>query len=293
MKKPVPRIAAIHDLSGFGRSSLTIILPVLSTMGVQVCPLPTAMLSTHTGGFDDYYFLDLTGHMQPIADHWKKLNIEFDAVYSGFLGSSDQVEIVRRFIDDFRLPSEDQLILVDPVMGDDGELYGPITSDMVQEMRRLVEKADIITPNITEAALLLERDYRESVTITEIKQWLADLSEIGPRMVVITSVRTDEKPDISTVVAYDRKDGRFWKVDCDFVPAFYPGTGDLFASVLLGSLLQGDNLPIAIERAVQFVSISIRASFGHQADHRDGVLFERVLGNLSTPLLTSNYQILR
>ncbi|MGC9313968.1 MAG: pyridoxamine kinase, partial [Sediminispirochaetaceae bacterium] len=279
--------------SGFGRSSLTIILPVLSTMGVQVCPLPTAMLSTHTGGFDDYYFLDLTGHMQPIADHWKKLNIEFDAVYSGFLGSSDQVEIVRRFIDDFRLPSEDQLILVDPVMGDDGELYGPITSDMVQEMRRLVEKADIITPNITEAALLLERDYRESVTITEIKQWLADLSTIGPRMVVITSVRTDEKPDISTVVAYDRKDGRFWKVDCDFVPAFYPGTGDLFASVLLGSLLQGDNLPIAIERSVQFVSISIRASFGHQADHRDGVLFERVLGNLSTPLLTSNYQILR
>lgn len=293
MKKPVPRIAAIHDLSGFGRSSLTIILPVLSTMGVQVCPLPTAMLSTHTGGFDDYYFLDLTGHMQPIADHWKKLNIEFDAVYSGFLGSSDQVEIVRRFIDDFRLPSDDQLILVDPVMGDDGELYGPITSDMVQEMRRLVEKADIITPNITEAALLLERDYKESVTIPEIKQWLADLSTIGPRMVVITSVRTDEKPDISTVAAYDRKDGRFWKVDCDFVPAFYPGTGDLFASVLLGSLLQGDNLPIAIERSVQFVSISIRASFGHQADHRDGVLFERVLGNLSTPLLTSNYQILR
>jgi pyridoxine kinase len=293
LKKPVPRIAAIHDLSGFGRSSLTIILPVLSTMGVQVCPLPTAMLSTHTGGFDDYYFLDLTGHMQPIADHWKKLNIEFDAVYSGFLGSSDQVEIVRRFIDDFRLPSEDQLILVDPVMGDDGELYGPINENMVQEMRRLVQKADIITPNITEAALLLERDYKESVTIPEIKRWLADLSETGPRMVVITSVRMDEKPDLSTVAAYDRKDGRFWKVDCDFVPAFYPGTGDLFASVLLGSLLQGDNLPIAIERAVQFVSISIRASFGHQADHRDGVLFERVLGNLSTPLLTSNYQILR
>ena len=293
MKKPVPRIAAIHDLSGFGRSSLTIILPVLSTMGVQVIPLPTAVLSTHTGGFEDYYFLDLTKHMQPMADHWKKLNVQFDAIYSGFLGSSDQVEIVRRFIDDFRLPAEEQLILVDPVLGDDGELYGPITPAMVQEMRRLVVKADIITPNVTEAALLLDKKCVETVTTATVKQWLTDLSSIGPRMVVITSVRMDEKPDISTVVAYDRRDGRFWMVDCDFVPAFYPGTGDLFASVLLGSLMQGDNLPIAIERAVQFVSISIRASFGHRTDHRDGVLFERVLGNLSTPLLTSNYRILK
>lgn len=293
MRKPVPRIAAVHDLSGFGRSSLTIILPVLSTMGVQVCPLPTAMLSTHTGGFEDYFFLDLTRYMQPIADHWKKLNIDFDAIYSGFLGSGAQVEIVRKFIDDFHCPAEDQLIMVDPVMGDDGELYGPFSMDMVQEMRRLVEKAGIITPNITEAALLLDRKYSETITIPEIKNWLTDLSETGPKMVVITSVRTDEKPDISSVVAYDRNDGRFWKVDCDYVPAFYPGTGDLFASVLLGSLLQGDNLPIAIERAVQFVSISIRATFGHPAEHRDGVLFERVLGSLSSPLMTSNYHILK
>jgi len=261
-------------------------------MGVQVCPLPTAMLSTHTGGFDDYYFVDLTEHMQPIADHWRKLQVDFDAVYSGFLGSTSQVEIVRRFIDDFQSSTDRQLVLVDPVMGDDCELYGPFTEDMVAEMRRLVEKADLITPNITEAAFLLRRDCPECIHIEELKKRLQDLSHMGPRRVVITSVKTEEKPEVSTVVAYDRDDGRYWKVDCDYVPAFYPGTGDLFASVLLGSILQGDNFPIAIERAVQFVSISIRATFGHRGEYRDGVLFERVLGSLSAPLMSSNYQIL-
>ncbi|MFW6209592.1 MAG: pyridoxamine kinase [Spirochaetota bacterium] len=292
MRKPVPRAAAIHDLSGFGRSSLTLILPVLSTMGVQVCPLPTALLSTHTGGFDDYFFLDLTEHMQPIAAHWKKLKVDFDTIYSGFLGSSAQVEIVRRFIDDFRTSDQEQLIMVDPVLGDDGELYGPFDSSMVEEMRRLVEKADVITPNVTEASFLLDVPLQETVSNAKIKEQLLALSDMGPRMVVMTSVKTDGKPEISTVVAYDRNDGRFWKVDCDYVPAFYPGTGDLFASVLVGSLLQGDSLPIAIERSVQFVSVSIRATFGHQVPHRDGVLFERVLGSLSSPLTSSCYQVL-
>jgi len=292
MRKPVPRAAAIHDLSGFGRSSLTIILPVLSTMGVQVCPLPTALLSTHTGGFDNYTFLDLTEQMGPIASHWKQLKVDFDAIYSGFLGSSAQVEIVRKFIDDFRTGDEDQLIMVDPVLGDDGELYGPFNTEMVEEMRRLVEKADIITPNITEASFLLNTELRNTSSHAELKQQLLGLSEMGPRMVVMTSVKTDGKPDVSTVVAYDRQDGRFWKIDCDYVPAFYPGTGDLFASVLVGSLLQGDSLPIAIERSVQFVSISIRATFGHRVPHRDGVLFERVLGSLSSPLTSSTYQVL-
>ncbi|MCF7913959.1 MAG: pyridoxamine kinase [Spirochaetaceae bacterium] len=292
MRKPVPRAAAIHDLSGFGRSSLTIILPVLSTMGVQVCPLPTALLSTHTGGFENYTFLDLTEQMGPIAAHWKQLEVDFDAIYSGFLGSSAQVEIVRSFIDDFRTDDEDQLIMVDPVLGDDGELYGPFNAEMVEEMRRLVEKADIITPNITEASFLLNTELQDTSSHAQLKQQLLGLSEMGPRMVVMTSVKTDGKPDVSTVVAYDRQDGRFWKIDCDYVPAFYPGTGDLFASVLVGSLLQGDSLPIAIERSVQFVSISIRATFGHRVPHRDGVLFERVLGSLSSPLTSSTYQVL-
>ena len=291
MRRPVPRTAAIHDLSGFGRSSLTIILPVLSTMGVQVCPLPTALLSTHTGGFDDYFFLDLTEHMGAIAEHWKQLDVEFEAIYSGFLGSSDQVDIVRRFIDDFR--REEQLVMVDPVLGDDGETYGPFGPAMVEEMRRLVEKADIITPNYTEAALLLDEPYESETDVASLKEWLRRLADMGPGMVVMTSVQLNDKPDVSTVVAYDRRDGRYWKVECDYVPAFYPGTGDLFASIVTGALLQGDSLPIAIERAVQFVSISIRSTFGHSEPGRDGVHFERVLGSLTAPLTSSGYEILR
>lgn len=263
----------------------------MSTMGVQVCPLPTAMLSTHTGGFDDYYFLDLTEHMEGIADHWKRLEIDFEAIYSGFLGSSSQVEIVRSFIDEFR--REDQLVVVDPVLGDDGETYGPFGREMVEEMRRLVEKADLITPNYTEASLLLGEPFDTPASVETMKGWLSRLSDLGPRRVVLTSVLMSGKPDVSTVLAYDRLDGRFWKVDCDYVPAFYPGTGDLFASVLTGALLQGDSLPIAIERAVQFVSISIRSTFGHNEPNRDGVHFERVLGSLTAPLSSSSYELLR
>jgi pyridoxine kinase len=183
--------------------------------------------------------------------------------------------------------------MVDPVLGDDGETYGPFGPEMVEEMRRLVEKADIITPNYTEAALLLDEPFETVATVDSLKEWLSRLSEMGPRMIVLTSVLLSEKPDISTVVAYDRSDGRFWKVDCDYVPAFYPGTGDLFASVVIGALLQGDSLPIAIERAVQFVSISIRSTFGHSDPNRDGVHFERVLGSLTAPLTASGYEILR
>ncbi len=258
-------------------------------MGMQVCPLPTALLSTHTGGFEDYLFLDLTEHMEEIAAHWKKLGVDFEAVYSGFLGSSDQVEIVRRFIDDFQ--KKDQLVLVDPVLGDDGETYGPFGNDMVREMRRLVEKADIITPNYTEACLLLEEDYEKKAQPEKLKEWMRRLSEMGPKMVIITSVMTVDQAHLSTVTAFDREDGRFWRVICDYVPAFYPGTGDLFAGVLLGALLQGDNLPIAVERAVRFVSLSIRATFGHRLPNREGVLFERVLGTLNSPLSDSNYSI--
>ena len=152
MKSPVKRVAAIHDLSGFGRASLTVVIPILSTMGVQVCPLPTAVLSTHSK-FEDFHFIDLTGEMSDYIRHWKQLGISFDAVYSGFLGSPRQIDIVTDFIDHFS--QQDQLVIVDPVLGDNGALYGPLNKDMVTEMQSLIKQADIITPNITEASLLL------------------------------------------------------------------------------------------------------------------------------------------
>ena len=148
------KIAAIHDLSGFGRSSLTMIIPILSHMQLQVCPLPTAILSTTTE-FPDFHFHDLTNEMIKIAEHWGELNLKFEAIYSGFLGSDRQIDIVRDFIDKFR--QKDQLIVVDPVLGDNGKLYPSITSKMVAGMRSLISKADIITPNISEALFLLDK----------------------------------------------------------------------------------------------------------------------------------------
>lgn len=150
MQLPVPRVAAIHDLSGFGRASLTVIIPILSTLGIQVCPVPTAILSTHTGGFKDYKYIDLTEHLEDYINHWDKLNIKFDGIYSGFLGSPDQISIVSNFIEKFQ--GDNQLIVIDPVMGDNGQTYGPMNGRMIQEMKGLICQADVITPNMTEAA---------------------------------------------------------------------------------------------------------------------------------------------
>ncbi|MFO7885032.1 MAG: pyridoxamine kinase [Desulfobacteraceae bacterium] len=290
MENPVPRVAAIHDLSGFGRASLTVIIPILSTMGIQTCPLPTAVLSTHTGGFKNYHFVDLSNEMNGIINHWKHLDIKFDAIYSGFLGSARQVDTVIDFIQSFT--HDRQMVVVDPVMGDNGKPYPTMGPEIIKEMRLLVSKADIITPNFTEAAFLLDEPCPAHIDESTIKQWIIKLCSKGPRQVIISSVPAGEKPNLSSVVACDREDGRFWKVDCAYIPAYYPGTGDAFASVIVGSLLQGDSLPIALDRSVQFVSMAIRSTFGYKNPSREGVLLEKVLSALRAPVTSCSYEIM-
>ncbi len=290
MKRPISRVAAINDLSGFGRSSLAVIIPVLSTMGIQVCSVPTAVLSTHTGDFKGYSFVDLTDSMESFIAHWVQLKLEFDAIYSGFLGSPRQVEIISRFIDDFA--QKDTLVVVDPVMGDDGRLYDTMDQEMVRQMKNLISKADLITPNITEASLLLAEPFPQSVNERELKNWLLRLAEMGPDIVIITGVPDPIKNKHTMVMAYNKADGRFWKVSCVYIPANFPGTGDIFTSVIVGSLLQGDSLPVAIDRAVQFITAAIRASYGFNYPLREGVLLERVLGNLNMPVIANTYEIL-
>ena len=289
MKKPIQKVAAIHDLSGFGRSSLTVVLPILSSMQLQVCPLPTAVLSTQTG-FENFHFVDLTEHMSPIIEHWKKLKIDFDAIYSGFLGSHKQIEIVKDFIKHFK--TDKQLVVIDPVLGDHGKLYGPLGDDMVNEMKSLITHADIITPNLTEASLLLEKPYNQDISEEEVKKWAKELSERGPKIVIITSVPEQNFKKRTSVIAYTKKDDRFWKVSCDYIPASFPGTGDAFTSVIVGSLLQGDSLPMALDRAVQFTSMAIRATFGHDYDYREGIMLEKILNNLNAPVQMSSYELL-
>ncbi|MFI3272380.1 MAG: pyridoxamine kinase [Pseudomonadota bacterium] len=290
MTNPTQRIAAIHDLSGFGRASLTVAIPVLSSMGFQVCPMPTAVLSTHTEGYFDYSFLDLTKEMRNFVAHWKRLGLQFDAVYSGFLGSVEQADIVAQCIDE--LMKDGGLAVVDPVLGDNGIIEPTMNMDMVRRMQWLVAKADVITPNFTEASLLLDEQYTENIDNTTLKQWLMRLADMGPRIVVVTSVPVQGSHDVRAVVAYDKDKDRFWKVTCQYIPAHYPGTGDTFASVLTGSLLQGDSLPIAMDRAVQFVTMGIRATFGHGLPNREGILLEQTLDTLHLPITSSAYEVL-
>ena len=285
---PVKQVAAIHDLSGCGRTSLAVVIPILSTMGFKVCPLPTAVLSSHTR-YKGYHFVDLTEHMLPIINHWKELSLTFSAVYSGFLGSHKQIHIVKEFIQSFK--SDDLLVVVDPVLGDNGQRYGTITEKMVSEMKSLVKMADVITPNLTEASLLLDEPYPQSLEDREIKEWLLNLAEMGPGIVVITSVPDNSKGKFSAL-AYNKNDSRFWKVPIDYIPADYPGTGDCFTSVLTGALLQGDSLPIALDRAVHFISYGVRATFGYSYDQNQGILLERVLERLNIPIPVSSYEIL-
>lgn len=290
MITPVLKVAAIHDLSGFGRASLAVIIPIISTMGIQVCPAPTAILSTHTGGFEKYSFTDLTGEMEKYLGHWKDLKIQFNCIYTGFLGSPRQIMIISKFIDD--LAPLDPLVVIDPVMGDNGRLYQTMDNEMVEKMRSFIKSADIITPNYTEAAFLLNQEYKKVIEEEEIKDWLYQLSKMGPKTVIITSVPVLPGKEGTNVAAYDKDDGRFWKVKCDYIPAHFPGTGDAFTSVIVGSILQGDSLPIALDRAVQFITQAIRASYGYKYPEREGVLLERVLDNLKAPVTISSYEIL-
>lgn len=284
----VRRIAAIHDLSGIGRTSLMAVIPILSTMGFNVCPLPTAILSNHSQ-YPDFSFLDLTEEMPRIIDQWEKLGVTFDAIYTGYMGSPRQIEIVCGFIERFR--TADTLVVVDPVLGDNGHLYSKMTQEMVEEMRLLACRADVLTPNLTEAFALLDRPYKTDCTTEELKDLIGELSEMGPDTVIITGVPVPGQSGLTSVIARSKSDLRTWKVTCPYLPAHYPGTGDSFTSVITGSLLQGDSLPIALDRAAQFILQGIRSTFGYRMDNRDGILLERVLPNLNTPIQSATYEL--
>ena len=275
---PTPRIAAIHDLSGFGRCSLTVILPILSAMGLQCCPVPTAFLSTHTGGFEGFTFLDMTEEMPKVANHWNTLGLDFQAIYSGFLGSERQIHIVEDFIRTFR--RKDTVVVVDPVMGDHGEVYKTYTPAMCAGMAQLAAQADVITPNLTEAALLLGIPYETlSADEADCRSIAEQLSMDGRRSVVLTGASAG--PDLTGAVCFDAKTGRTDILQAERVPRTFLGTGDVFASVLTGTLVKGDALPEATRQAVDFVHACAARTMEENIPLREGVDFEPLLGLLS------------
>ena len=266
------RVAAINDLSGFGKCSLTVALPILSAAGIETSALPTAILSTHTGGISGYTYHDLTEDMRPVMKHWKSLDIKFDAIYTGFLGSFEQLDIVKEFFDAFR--QEDNLILVDPVMGDNGELYTVFTREFAIGMRMLCQKADIIVPNLTEAALLLDEPFHPGpYTHAYIESLLRKLGALGPQKVVLTGVYFKE--DELGAATYDRTTDTIDYVFTQKIPGYYHGTGDVFASALLSALLNDFSLIDAAAIAVHFTTDSIRRTYKAKTDYRFGVNFEQ------------------
>ena len=274
-----PKIAVIQDISGFGRCSMTVALPVMSAMGGQCCPLPTAYLSAHTAfpASDNAAFLDLTEQMQRTSRHWRELSVTFDAVYSGFLGSLAQIDLIAQFTADFR--QSHTLVLTDPVMGDHGKPYRTYTPSMCRRMGELASRADVITPNLTEAALLLGEDYADAPrSEAGMREWLRRLSLNGKRSVVITGVSLASEQ--LGAGCFDRESGRTHFAMARQEPGQFPGTGDLFASVVLGDLLRGQTLPHGVELAVAFVQQCVHRTLALGTPTLEGVQFEQLLGEL-------------
>lgn len=280
-------VAAIHDISGFGRCSLSVILPTISSMGVQVCPIPTAILSTHTGGFGEVAKVDLTDFMANCLGHYKEIGIDFSCVYTGYLSSVEQVSHCQ----DFFTAYPKSLKMVDPVMGDHGKLYRSFDQKMVSGIGMLVKNADVITPNLTEAAILLGMPMIDApITTSQARSMLVRLKELGPSAVVITGVTlaTGEYANI----CFDSTHNSFWKCTSDYIPVSYPGTGDILASVLTGALLTGDSLPMAMDRATRYVELTIKTTYGYSGETRNGVMLETTLQWLTNKELPKGYTTL-
>ncbi|MDO4534943.1 MAG: pyridoxamine kinase [Clostridium perfringens] len=271
----IKRVAAIHDISCFGKASLTTIIPILSVMGSEVCPMPTSILSTHTGGLGKPAFVDLSSFMEKTKLHWESLNLEFQCVYSGYLGNPYQVNFVIDFIKTFK--KKDTLVVVDPVMADGGKLYGGIDFNMVESMRKLIAFSDIITPNITEACFLLGKEYRNSFTDDEVKEYAIELSNLGVNKVVITSVVDESDTNTLSTIAYNKGEEKFIKIKNRRINASYPGTGDAFTSILIGSILQGKNFEESIKKSCDFLQRAIEYSSNFDYPKNQGILLEKVL----------------
>jgi len=279
MKRIAPHVAAVHDLSGMGRCSLAVALPVLSAMGCWCSALPTAYLSASTifPPSDHFVFRDLTGEMEGSAEHWAELGTRFEAIYSGFVGSARQIGVVEEFIRRFR--REDTLVMVDPVMGDWGKPYRTYTPEMCRRMKDLAALADVITPNLTEAAILLDEPYEAAPrTDVGLREWMERLSLEGKRSVILTGIHPAE--GLVGAGCFDRETGRSIFSAAHEEPAQFPGTGDLFASVALGVLLRGEGLARATAKAVEFVRECACRTLELGTPIEEGVQFEGLLWEL-------------
>lgn len=276
------RVLAIHDLCSFGRCSLTAAIPVISAMGSQVCPFPTAWFSNNLT-YGKFHFTDFTEQMPDFMDQWQKLGFKYDAVYSGFLADAGQVSVVIEAIE--RFGKQSKLIVVDPAMADDGALYPIFKPAFVDEMRKLVAKATLITPNYTEACLLLGRCAEippadKLPDSEQLRSMCEELTELGAKQIVITSVPAAD--GLIKVVSYDKETDVFDERTTLRIPLSTCGTGDLFASVMTGAMMRGSTLSEAMLLAMEFTSHVIEYTHRSGSDVREGVQIEPCLAKLIT-----------
>lgn len=249
------KVVTIQDISCFGKCSLTVALPVISAMGIETAVIPTAVLSTHTGGFTGYTFHDLSNDISDISNHWKSLGLRFDAIYTGYLGSASQVQIMSDFFDNFR--TDENFIVVDPVLGDTGRLYAGFTDEFVSEMRRLCAKADYILPNMTEASFLLGIPYTDDCGEEQAKKILKKLAHLGCKTPVLTGVR---KGNLHGAGAYDSAKDEFCFAYSKHIDRHLHSTGDIFASVFTGAVTLGKSLQQALDMSVKYISDCIEVT---------------------------------
>ena len=271
------RILTIQDISCVGKCSLTVALPIISAQGIEACILPTALLSTHTG-FKNFTFRDLTDEFDAVTQVWHKENIAFDGIYTGFLGSFSQLELIEKIFNEFN--DSAPLILVDPCMGDNGKLYHGFDEKFVMKMRKLCTKAHVITPNITEASFMCGMPFFGSdYTQDYILELLEGLASFGARKIVLKGIRY--KQNECGIIAYDAKTKEKVEYFHEFLPFHTSGTGDIFASVLFGSLVNGESMQNSIKKAAKFVLSSIKVTLKDKSRTWYGVQFEKVLGTLA------------
>lgn len=269
------RVLTIQDISCLGKCSLTIALPVISALGAETVILPTAVLSTHTM-FKNFTCKDLSDQIGPIAAHWKSEGVAFDAIYTGYLGTIEQIDQIKELFRSFR--NEDNVIIVDPVMADNGKLYPAFDMDYVKKNAELCAEADLIVPNITEAALMTGMEYREEYDEAYVKALLAGLNELGAGISVLTGVSLEKGK--TGVMGYERETGEYYVYQNRRIDASYHGTGDLFSSTCVGEILKGRNWRDAMRIAADYTAHTIEVTLQNPDKPWYGVDFEATIPEL-------------
>ena len=267
------KIAVINDFCGFGRCSIAVSLPIISAMKIQCCPLPTSVFSNHTG-FESFYYTDYTEHMNAYMDEWAKLDLRFNGILTGFLGSPEQTSIVERFLKKFK--KQNTVVVMDPVMGDYGKLYPTYSPDLAERMKSLVPYADVLTPNLTEACILTGTDYNPDMTDDRLVELCEVLCKMGPERIVISGLERGD--DLVNFVC--EKGKPVVTVKEHKVGPCRSGTGDVFSSVIAADVVNGVDLVCAVRHASGFIAKALQRAMELDLPKTDGVCFEEYLKEL-------------